>query len=91
MNYIRGIDLDETERAKIKAAFIHRDTVEHPWNSIAREYCYSPLTMANCATDKQWIEGRAFTFDKLGEVIGCLILASLPASQVHERSQYGEA
>lgn len=54
---IKGKDLNPTQRATVKAAYVHRHTVEHnaSWSK-------DKATQ----TDKQWIDSHAFYFVKDG-------------------------
>ena len=87
--YVRGYDLVAHEIESVKACFIHRDTAEHPWNMIAREFLATQV--GPVPTDEEWIKARGFRFNSKGQVAGCLLLGAITSEMLHERSRYGQA
>lgn len=71
-HYIAGSELTSTQRAKVLAVFVHRDTKEHPWNSTARMLLGSERSRSALPSDAEWVASKCFRFYKNGRVAGCL-------------------
>lgn len=60
---IKGAHLNEAQRRLVLAAFIHRDTIEHPWSDVARQVGGRTVPRV---TDDQWLRDHAFWFINSG-------------------------
>ena len=66
---IRGEQLNAQQREQVKAAFVHRNTFEHPF----------PLSGGVQVSDAEWIAAHAFHFIKGGNRLSANHHYAVPA------------